>query len=189
MKKKTAPKTEEQIKRSKKIRTYLLAAIAVMALIIYLLPHKEVEEKENNPITDKMEKTLDSLIRTQGITEYEISYLGKIEETTEIQIFDEEDSLAIIEMRIQMIQKMPGLTDRQRIQKLEKELTKRDSLENVLTMKMSEPQDNNVHTRRVRIITEDGKKYAFFQRLKNGNVSMKYFIETTNIDQNNPPTF
>ena len=92
----------------------------------------------------------------------------------------------MIELRIQMIQTLPGLSDKERIKRLEDVVARRDSLKAVLEMKKSIPDEVKIISRRIRLKTPDGKEYAFFQQYRQGYITMKYFIETTSLDIQTP---
>ena len=177
-------KTDDMPKeKQNKLKKGVLIGIALAVFIIYVLPERKKEPTVHDDILEMMDNALDSLVKTQGIEDYEIIHKGEKEEFYGLQQYDEEDSLDVIEMRIQMIQTLPGLNDKERIKRLEDIIARRDSLEAVLKIKKAIPDEVKIISRRIRIKTPEGKEYAFFQQLRNGQMVMKYFIET-NTEEN-----
>ena len=81
----TKDKTDMPKEKKAKTRKGVLIGIALAIFIIYVLPDRAKDTEVQNPVTEIMDRTLDSLIATKGVAEYELTYKGENEEFSELQ--------------------------------------------------------------------------------------------------------
>lgn len=175
-KKKEIP-PEKKVLRAKIIVT----ALAVIALIVILRPAGKAPAQSNmSDLERDMNVTLDSLIRDLGFDKYEVYHVGEIETLTQQLDCPEEDEIVRLELRRDIIENTPGLSDGEKITKIEEIMSTIDQLKIQVERFYANPKTSaTYYSRRIRFSTPDGRKHTFFQQVMNGYYRTKYYKEVS----------
>lgn len=173
---------EQKISRAK----IILTALGVMILIVLLKPvRNDNENKEPDTLTAMMDQTVDSLIHTLGFQDYNIYYKGEIEKLYQQLDCPEEDEIVRLELRRDLVEKAPDLTDKEKIKKIEEIQNNIEALENQVERFYANPKTHmKYYSRRIRFETPDNRKYTFFQQMMENMFRIKYFKEMTGMTDN-----
>lgn len=173
---------EKKVERAR----IILVALAVIFLIVVLHPPgKKAEGPKVSETEAAMEATLDSLIRDMGFESYTVYYKGPIETVKQNLDCPEEDEIIRLELRRDLLEKNPGLTDKEKIAQIENIMQEIDVLKTKVERFYANPNSKMVYeSRRIRFSTTENRKYTFFQQMMKGMFRTRYLIEITDIGEN-----
>ncbi len=175
-------KTKEAAPQKKVRRgTAALAVVAAMALAVLLWPAKKTQEEDAAPTIETwMDEAVDSLITKMGYPEHEIYYRGDVETLTQQLECPEEDEIVRLELRRDLIEKTPGLSDAEKIRQIEEIQLTIEQLETQVEAFYSRARTSQeYYSRRIRFSTPDGRKYTFFEQMMGGHYRTRYFKDIT----------
>ena len=157
-KKETPP--QKKVKRLKVI----LAIMAVMLAVILIPQHKDRQQPARDAST-MMEETLDSLMSSLGFDGGTVTYRGTIEYVLPSEEDTNATHLAAAQRSLQMVSSITSLPKKQLDALIAEAQAKYDSILAVMEANTSVADIRGFHSRRIRLTTQEGKRYTFLQRL------------------------
>jgi len=169
----------------------ILTILGVMALIVLLKPAPKQENKSNlSEIEQLMDDNLDSLIRDMGFEQYEVYYKGPIETLTQTLDCPEEDQIVAMELRRDLVENSPILTDKQKVEEIQKIMETIKELQIQVERFYANPNSKYTYdTRRIRFAVPDGRKFTFFEQTMKGLFRTRYLTEITDQSDNAEQVF
>ena len=161
--------------------TVALVALGFMILIVIAGPRRKAEtENQLSQIEIWMDQAVDSLIQGLGYADYSIYHKGGIETLYQTLEFPEEDEIARLRLRQEIVDNNPSLTDKEKIRQMEEIQLSIETLQAQADRRREmRHADEPYYSRRIRFTTDDGRQYTFFEQMLAGHFRTRYFMETT----------